>query len=203
MHPFFFVASLFALASAVTAASDVCEPGYQLAPIEGPECVCKRYRSFDGPDQKPPNPDCKIIIRLEKRERYQLHCEATCYPRPSPKPKPKRNQPILMPDGTLSRCPSSMIACPLDIPPSLSGERATATISMSDSYECVKPSEDLYNCGGCSSTGQGTNCNAIIGVLGTSCAAGKCTIYTCQKGYTLVTNDQGARECVGETPGRA
>ncbi|KAG9084399.1 hypothetical protein FS749_005260 [Ceratobasidium sp. UAMH 11750] len=107
-----------------------------------------------------------------------------------------------MPDGTLSRCPSSMIACPLDTPPSLSGERATATISMGDSYECVQPTEDLYNCGGCSSTGQGTNCNAVTGVLGTSCAAGKCTIYTCQKGYTLVTNDQGARECVGETLGR-
>jgi hypothetical protein len=89
---------------------------------------------------------------------------------------------------------------------------------MNDPYECVKPEEDLYNCGGCSSTGQGVSCNDLAGVRGTSCTEGKCIICeylgsshipllftcfplkdTCQKGYTLTVDEHGAQECVRKT----
>ncbi|KAG9087810.1 hypothetical protein FRC07_012733 [Ceratobasidium sp. 392] len=77
---------------------------------------------------------------------------------------------------------------------------------MSDPYECIKPKEDLYNCGGCSSTGQGMDCTSATGVLGTSCTDGKCVIClikdTCQKGFKLATNEQGAKQCVRITPRR-
>ncbi|KAG9075315.1 hypothetical protein FS749_013025 [Ceratobasidium sp. UAMH 11750] len=89
-----------------------------------------------------------------------------------------------------------MVACPLDAPPTLNGERATATVSINDPYECIEPEGDLYNCGGYSSTGKGINCNAMAGVLGTSCFKGKCVIYTCERGYKVAVNEQGAQECV-------
>ncbi|KAG8764704.1 hypothetical protein FRC12_007934 [Ceratobasidium sp. 428] len=104
---------------------------------------------------------------------------------------------MLLKDGTPSLCPVDMSVCPLAAAPHvMDSERATATIPTKDSYECVKPEEDLYNCGGCSSTGQGVNCNTITGVLGTSCIKGKCVVYTCQKGYKFTTNKNGAQECV-------
>ncbi|KAG9094790.1 hypothetical protein FRC07_011255, partial [Ceratobasidium sp. 392] len=151
---------------------------------------------------QPPKAECEVKLGVSIP--FIKICVAICPapPHPSHYAKPKRNQPILMPDGTLSRCPAAMIACPIEAPPSLNGERATATISTSDPYECIKPKEDLYNCGGCSSTGKGVNCNAITGVRGTSCDNGKCTIYTCQKGYKLAVKEDGVEECVRKTPRR-
>ncbi|KAG9118791.1 hypothetical protein FRC07_006521, partial [Ceratobasidium sp. 392] len=128
----------------------------------------------------------------------------SCTP-PPPNPSQqvlKRNQPILMPDGTLSKCPSGMTACPLPVPRGLGGKRATPTISTDDPYECIQPEEDLHNCGGCSSTGTGTDCNAITGVRGTSCTEGKCVIYTCQKGYKFKFTEQGVQECVRKSSRR-
>jgi hypothetical protein len=93
--------------------------------------------------------------------------------------------------------------------------------SANDPYECIKPEEDLYNCGGCSSTGQGVSCNDLAGVRGTSCTEGKCMICepsqseshslrihvynlkdTCQRGYTLNIDEDGAQECVRKAPRR-
>lgn len=129
-------------------------------------------------------------------------CEATCTPQPSHHPKPKRNMPILLADGTLQRCPAPMTACPIDTPPSLNGNRATATVSANEPYECIKPEEDLYNCGGCSSTGQGVSCGDLPGVRGTSCTEGKCMIYSCLKGHSLTIGPNGTEECVVKSPRR-
>ncbi|KAG9083532.1 hypothetical protein FRC07_013895, partial [Ceratobasidium sp. 392] len=197
MRPSFVIASLITLASTAAATfSEACPALWSLEP-KGNTCVCTR-----GYNTQPPKDGCIVTLKLNI---FGLKiCAAICTPPPHPshKPKPKRNQPILMPDGTLSPCPAAMIACPLEAPPSLNGERATATISTSDPYECIKPEEDLYNCGGCSSTGKGVNCNAITGVRGTSCDNGKCMIYTCQKGYKLAVNEDGVEECVRKTPRR-
>ncbi|QRV95871.1 choline transport protein [Ceratobasidium sp. AG-Ba] len=200
MRPTFVVSLTLALAStAVATFSEACPPLGTLTyePIFN-KCVC-----LVGLKKSDPKPECKVVIKKDLLGILKW-CEATCPapPHPSHKPKPKRNQPILMPDGTISRCPSAMTACPLEAPPSLNGERATATVSMNDPYECVKPEEDLYNCGGCTMLGKGTNCNAITGVRGTSCNDGKCMIYTCQKGYTLTVNEDGDQECVRKTPRR-
>ncbi|KAF8706667.1 Protein N-terminal and lysine N-methyltransferase EFM7, partial [Rhizoctonia solani] len=157
MRPSFIVTALFALASTAVATFDkACPPLYGLKPLnEGCTAVVK-----------------KGILGIP-------YCESTCTSHPQPSGhygKAKRNQPILGPDGTLQRCPSAMTACPIDPPPALNGDRATATISPNEPYECVKPSEDLYNCGGCSSTGLGISCVDLPGVRGTSCTEGKCTI---------------------------
>ncbi|KAG8698090.1 hypothetical protein FRC08_006140 [Ceratobasidium sp. 394] len=171
---------------------DVCPPLVGLVPgyinLEKGKCVCRYAAQMDP---WPTNPDCTTVAKAD-------HCEWTCPPPPNPShtPKPKRNLPILMPDGSLSRCPSGMVACPLDAPPTLNGERATATVSINDPYECIEPEGDLYNCGGCSSTGKGVSCNAMTGVLGTSCSEGKCVVYSCERGYKVAVNERGAQECV-------
>ncbi|KAG9075316.1 hypothetical protein FS749_013026 [Ceratobasidium sp. UAMH 11750] len=193
MRPSVLIAPLVTMMAstlAVTWNYDVCPPLAGLVPgyinLEGGKCVCRYAAQMDP---WPTNPACTTVAKTDR-------CEWTCPPSPSPGLKAKRNQPILMPDGALSRCPSGMTACPLDAPPSLNGERATATVSIHEPYECIEPEEDLYNCGGCSSTGKGTNCNAMVGVLGTSCTKGKCVIYSCERGYEVAVNEQGAQECV-------
>ncbi|KAG8732152.1 hypothetical protein FRC12_019405 [Ceratobasidium sp. 428] len=95
-----------------------------------------------------------------------------------------------------------MTACPLTAPPSLDGKRAIATISTNDPYECVQPEEDLHNCGGCSLTGEGVDCDIIEGVRAVGCTEGKCIVYTCEKGYKLSTNERGIQECVPKPPRR-
>ncbi|KAG8689070.1 hypothetical protein FRC09_012594 [Ceratobasidium sp. 395] len=189
----FVIASFVLLVSTTSATfSPACPPFWILVP-EGDQCVCKHLFKTE-----PPKAGCKTyittILGIKKK------CKATCsdWPAPSPRPyKPKRNEPMLLKDGTPSLCPVDMSVCPLAAAPHvMDSERATATIPTKDSYECVKPEEDLYNCGGCSSTGQGVNCNTITGVLGTSCIKGKCVVYTCQKGYKFTTNKNGAQECV-------
>ncbi|KAF8599195.1 hypothetical protein BDV93DRAFT_526273 [Ceratobasidium sp. AG-I] len=188
----FFLVVLALLASASsTAALEACA-GLQLLNILG---ICLCVDLFGHKSSLSPGCTAKPVGLLGK-------CEATCTPTPSHHPKAKRNMPILLADGTLQRCPAQMTACPIDIPPSLNGNRATATISANEPYECVKPEEDLYNCGGCSSTGQGVSCGDLPGVRGTSCTEGKCTIYSCRKGYILTINPNGTEECVVKSPRR-
>jgi len=190
MRVFLVVVALLASITS-TAALEACLLG-EVLNILG-ICLCVSL----GGKHSPLQPGCtaKPVGLLGK-------CQVTCSPTPSHHPKPKRNTPILLADGTLQRCPSQMTACPIDAPPSLNGERATATISADEPFECVKPEEDLYNCGGCSSIGLGVSCGDLPGVRGTSCTEGKCVIYTCQKGYTLTINANGTQECVAKTPRR-
>ncbi|KAG8698875.1 hypothetical protein FRC08_005654 [Ceratobasidium sp. 394] len=71
MRPFFFVASLFALASAVAATSSgACERGYELVPKNG-KCVCQSPWYYGT---KPPKPGCTTVI---KRHGYEQYCEAS------------------------------------------------------------------------------------------------------------------------------
>ncbi|ELU37066.1 hypothetical protein AG1IA_08887 [Rhizoctonia solani AG-1 IA] len=197
MRPSFIVTALFALASTAVATFDkACPPLYGLVPnVTKDKCICLlgllKARELG----------CTAVVK--KGILGIPYCESTCTSHPQPSGhygKAKRNQPILGPDGTLQRCPSAMTACPIDPPPALNGDRATATMWVP--FVCVKPSEDLYNCGGCSSTGLGISCVDLPGVRGTSCTEGKCTIYTCMKGYALSVNDKGEQECIRKSPRR-
>ncbi|KAJ7040951.1 hypothetical protein C8F04DRAFT_185895 [Mycena alexandri] len=68
-----------------------------------------------------------------------------------------------------TECPYGTRACP---------------VSASE-YECVSPSFDLDNCGGCASTGEGVACGDYPGVRGAACVDGVCNVYSCNRGYTL------------------
>ncbi|KEP46945.1 hypothetical protein V565_174360 [Rhizoctonia solani 123E] len=200
MRPSFIATTLLVLASTAVATFDqACPLLYALVPnIHKDKCVCQLLL-----ETKPIKDGCTAVVK--KGLLGIPYCESTCPSHPQPSGhhgKPKRNQPILGPDGTLQRCPSAMTACPIDSPPALNGDRSTATISPNEPYECVIPSEDLHNCGGCSSTGQGVSCIDIPGVRGTSCTEGKCMIYTCMRGYALSLNDKGQQECVRKSPRR-
>ncbi|CAE6509219.1 unnamed protein product [Rhizoctonia solani] len=198
MRPSFIATALLALASTAVATFDkACPLLHALLPIND-KCTCVL-----GLTSKPLKQGCTAVL---KKDKWGFKwCESTCPSQPQPSGhygKEKRNQPILGPDGTLQKCPSAMTACPISPPPALNGDRATATISSNEPYECITPSEDLYNCGGCTSTGRGVSCVDLPGVRGTSCTEGKCMIYTCLRGYTLSINDKGEQECVRKTPRR-
>lgn len=47
---------------------------------------------------------------------------------------------------------------------------------MNMGYECISPQEDLDNCGGCVSLGQGVSCEKVAGVKKTECSRGRCVI---------------------------
>ncbi|KAF9785861.1 protein priA [Thelephora terrestris] len=74
-------------------------------------------------------------------------------------------------------CPKGLSACPVS---SLIG----------GDYECVNTLEDLDNCGGCATLGEGQNCNAIFGVWNVGCEQSACKIYTCADGYTLSQDEK-------------
>ena len=59
-----------------------------------------------------------------------------------------------------------MISCPIDP-------------IMDMGYECITPSEDLDNCGGCVSLGQGVSCERVAGVKKTECSHGRCINREC------------------------
>ncbi|GAB1526176.1 Protein N-terminal and lysine N-methyltransferase efm7 [Rhizoctonia solani] len=126
MRPSFIVTALFALASTAVATFDkACPPLYGLVPnVTKDKCIC-----LLGLLKKPLNEGCTAVVK--KGILGIPYCESTCTSHPQPSGhygKAKRNQPILGPDGTLQRCPSAMTACPIDPPPALNGDRATATM---------------------------------------------------------------------------
>ncbi|KAJ7621394.1 hypothetical protein FB45DRAFT_140365 [Roridomyces roridus] len=73
--------------------------------------------------------------------------------------------------------PEAMKACP-------AGTRA-CPVGRFD-FECIMPGEDVDNCGGCVSTGEGEACGDYPGVRGAACVRGVCDVYSCHPGYTLV-----------------
>ncbi|KZS92978.1 hypothetical protein SISNIDRAFT_550002 [Sistotremastrum niveocremeum HHB9708] len=75
----------------------------------------------------------------------------------------------------LALCPTGLEACPL---PGLA-------VSRVSNYECLDTYADLKSCGGCASTGQGTDCTAIPGVWNVGCEAASCVVYNCEDGYKL------------------
>ncbi|CAE6476604.1 unnamed protein product [Rhizoctonia solani] len=71
-------------------------------------------------------------------------------------------------------------------PPEPSCKLAGATSSnKSSDYECANTYEDLNNCGGCASLGQGQNCGAILHSKNVGCQAGACQVFTCAPGYEV------------------
>ncbi|KAB5589455.1 putative effector protein [Ceratobasidium theobromae] len=171
MRPSFIAAALVTFASsAVATLSPACPFPYILVPKKD-QCVCDLLGK-----RAPLKEGCEGVI---KRTLLGIkYCDSQCKPsHPQPSghySKAKRNQPVIGPDGMVERCPSGMTVCPIDPPPALKGERSTATVSPNEPYECIQPSEDLYNCGGCTSTGHGVSCMGRPGVHGTSCDTGKC-----------------------------
>jgi len=123
----------------------------------------------------------------------QWECKTTCPPPPPNqshkpgKPSWKREQ-LRLPDGTPVICPLDAASCPMD--------------DHEGEIECIQWKEDLYNCGGCTNLGHGVNCLKLPAVKGTSCVEAKCEIYSCASGFTLVSSQNGSRECVKEAHSR-
>jgi hypothetical protein len=49
-------------------------------------------------------------------------------------------------------------------------------MSQGGGYECLDTTASLESCGGCASTGEGTDCTTIRGANGVGCEAGTCII---------------------------
>lgn len=58
-------------------------------------------------------------------------------------------------------CPASQVAC---------------EISASVGFECIDPTTNLEQCGGCLADGTGVDCTAIHGAESVSCEAGRCIV---------------------------
>jgi len=71
-------------------------------------------------------------------------------------------------------CPDGLSACPIS--------------AFGTGFECVDTQEELENCGGCNSLGEGQDCTAIPGVAGVGCSNGKCVVLSCGEGYRMTSN---------------
>jgi len=76
---------------------------------------------------------------------------------------------------TIALCPNGFDACP--IPGLTSGD-----------YECLDTTAELESCGGCSSIGEGQDCNAIKGAWNVGCDRGSCKVYSCFGGFKLAAD---------------
>jgi hypothetical protein len=95
-----------------------------------------------------------------------------CNPPPSP-PTPPHSTPSQAPgqgnyhhkrnyrSRNVAPCPKGLSACPIS---NLTG----------GDYECVDTLVDLDNCGGCATSGEGQDCNAILGVWNVGCEQSAC-----------------------------
>ncbi|KAJ6482542.1 hypothetical protein C8R45DRAFT_304383 [Mycena sanguinolenta] len=90
--------------------------------------------------------------------------------------------------------PKEQLALEADADKCFPGTRACPVGLSGSEYECVSPDEDVDNCGGCASTGEGIACGDYVGVRGAACVEGACEVYSCFHGYTL---DQGACVKIG------
>ncbi|PLW06432.1 hypothetical protein PCANC_04295 [Puccinia coronata f. sp. avenae] len=78
-------------------------------------------------------------------------------------------------------CPTGLDACPI------------SAFSTSQGYECVSTQEELEHCGGCSTTGDGVNCNAVVGIKSPGCSRGQCIAFECEEGFYLAPDKTCAR----------
>ncbi|MBW0550967.1 hypothetical protein O181_090682 [Austropuccinia psidii MF-1] len=74
---------------------------------------------------------------------------------------------------TLGFCPTGLDACPI------------SSLKPSAGYECINTKEELESCGGCATTGDGMNCNTLLGVKSAGCSAGQCLAFDCEAGFQL------------------
>lgn len=87
----------------------------------------------------------------------------------------------------LGLCPTGHQACLVD---------ADAEFTGADAFECIDTRSELESCGGClygaadsfGAAAAGVDCSSLPGVAlgGSTCTLGKCEIFACNKGYTLV-----------------
>ncbi|GJN90836.1 hypothetical protein Rhopal_003850-T1 [Rhodotorula paludigena] len=97
------------------------------------------------------------------------------------KPHGRRGQQVFAPatsEGlvTKAHCPDGETACPLP----------------SGGFECIDTTNSLTSCGGCvGAGGAGQNCLAIPGALHVECAASKCRVGSCFKGWRHVNDGSG------------
>ncbi|KNZ49960.1 hypothetical protein VP01_466g3 [Puccinia sorghi] len=69
-----------------------------------------------------------------------------------------------------------IIACPI------------SAFSSSQGFECVRTQDELEHCGGCSTTGEGVNCNRVVGIKNPGCSRGQCIAFECEEGFYLASN---------------
>ena len=69
-------------------------------------------------------------------------------------------------------CPDNLSACPIGS-------------SFESGFECVNVLDELENCGGCASLGEGMDCTAISGAAGVGCNNGTCVVLSCTAGFRL------------------
>ncbi|KAH9821802.1 hypothetical protein DFH28DRAFT_532189 [Melampsora americana] len=109
---------------------------------------------------------------------YCSLCPSKCEATPSARARRVKRSQV-----ALGLCPIGLSACPI------------SPFSSSKGYECIDTQEEIESCGGCSSTGEGINCNTVPGVKFAGCAASQCLAFSCEEGYNL-TSDQ---KCVAAT----
>lgn len=88
----------------------------------------------------------------------------------------------------ISLCPTGETACPILGSKSFedfhhSQHQLAEFLSAKGGYECLDVTTSLESCGGCSSTGQGTDCTKIPHSSGVGCSGGQCFIFSCEPGY--------------------
>ncbi|OAV91845.1 hypothetical protein PTTG_12311 [Puccinia triticina 1-1 BBBD Race 1] len=82
------------------------------------------------------------------------------------------------------RCPSGLTACPIS---------AVKEFMPSTPYECLDTQQEINSCGGCVTLGNGTNCALLRGAGMSGCSDGKCTIFSCARGFKYSKRDQSCR----------
>ncbi|KZS91372.1 hypothetical protein SISNIDRAFT_443134 [Sistotremastrum niveocremeum HHB9708] len=153
-------------------------------PITELVCVCENINGVIKPFKK----GCTAEIIFTS---LVPTCQGVCTAPASPSKKAKRSdvrsQVKLLPDGSPSPCTANTVACPIP--------NATSLTGSASEFECVSPEEDIDNCGGCASTGEGVSCAEVPGVRGTTCSRGRCEIFSCARGYVLRTDIDGSKYC--------
>ncbi|GAA5836413.1 hypothetical protein JCM11251_007074 [Rhodosporidiobolus azoricus] len=91
-------------------------------------------------------------------------------------------------------CPAGETACPI-LGSTTYGDalkhhfetkgQVSGVMAGKGGYECVNTMESLDSCGGCASTGEGTNCASLRGVKSSSCQQGACIVFSCQVGWRV------------------
>jgi len=78
--------------------------------------------------------------------------------------------------SVVGKCPTGLDACPI------------SAFSRSKGFECVSTQDELEHCGGCSTTGEGVNCNRVVGIKNPGCSRGQCIAFECEAGFYLASD---------------
>lgn len=168
------------VASSAYACSSACDSSIcQSASFDNKKKVCTLT-----PKQLTPNSSVlgnligNLALQGSGSSDYCSLCPSKCAATPSARARRVKRSQV-----ALGLCPIGLSACPI------------SPFSSSKGYECIDTHEEIESCGGCSTTGEGINCNTVPGVKFAGCAAGQCLAFSCEKGFKL-TADQ---KCVAAT----